>query len=125
MGEGPERIYQQYLAAGEFRIQRCDVCKRHVFYPRYLCPECGSASLSWTKPSGRGTVHSTTVMRRRPESGGDFNVSLVDLDEGPRLMSRVEGVPPQEVQIGMSVTARVAGGGDQEYFVVFDPAGGK
>ena len=122
MSEGPERIYQQYLAAGEFRIQRCDGCQKHVFYPRYLCPECGSASLSWTRPSGRGTVHSTTVMRRRPESGGDFNVSLVDLDEGPRLMSRVEDVAPHEVQIGMPVAARIAGGGEQEYFVVFSPA---
>ena len=121
--QGPESSYQDYLAKGEFRIQRCDGCSRHVFYPRLLCPHCGSSRLEWVVPSGAGTVYSTTVMRRRPEAGGDYNVSLVDLEEGPRLMSRVEGLPPVEIGIGMRVKARVAGGGDAGFFVVFDPVG--
>ena len=123
MTQGAESIYQEYLAKGEFMIQRCDNCTGHIFYPRYLCPACGSSNLSWIKPSGAGTVYSTTVMRRRPEAGGDYNVCLVQLNEGPRLMSRIDAVPPAEVRIGMAVTARVAGGGDDGYFVVFDPAG--
>ena len=123
MTPGPELTYQNYLAAGEFRIQRCDQCAKHVFYPRLLCPGCGSSKLSWVRPSGTGTVYSTTVMRRKAESGGDYNVCLVELNEGPRLMSRVEGVPPQEVKIGMAVNARIASGGDEGHFVVFDPAG--
>lgn len=122
--QGPEEAYQQYLARGEFRIQRCDNCTKHIFYPRLLCPDCGSSRLSWTTPSGAGTVYSTTVMRRRPESGGDYNVALVELNEGPRLMSRVEGVPPKNVKIGMAVRARIAGGGEDGFIVVFDPAGG-
>ena len=120
---GAESSYQEFLAKGEFRIQRCNHCSGHVFYPRYLCPDCGSSSLSWIKPSGAGTVYSTTVMRRKAESGGDYNVCLVQLDEGPRLISRIEGVPPAEVRIGMKVAARVTGGGDEGLFVVFDPAG--
>jgi uncharacterized OB-fold protein len=75
-------------------------------------------------PSGTGTVYSTTVMRRKAEAGGDYNVALIDLQEGPRLMSRVEGVAPQDVKIGMAVTARIASGGDEGHFIVFDPAGG-
>jgi uncharacterized OB-fold protein len=121
--QGAESSYQEYLAKGEFRIQHCGQCHRHVFYPRYLCPACGSSNLSWIKPTGAGTVYSTTVMRRRAEAGGDYNVCLVQLNEGPRLMSRIEGVPPAEVRIGLAVTARVAGGGEDGFFVVFDPAG--
>ncbi len=120
---GPESLYQRYLAAGELRIQRCDKCEKHIFYPRYLCPACGSSSLSWIRSSGAGTVYSTTVMRQRPESGGDFNVALIELNEGPRLMSRVEGVAPDKVRIGMAVRARIADDGQQGLFLVFEPAG--
>ena len=121
--QGAESSYQEYLAKGEFRIQRCGHCNSHVFYPRYLCPACGSSNLSWIKPSGAGTVHSTTVMRRRAEAGGDYNVCLVQLSEGPRLMSRIEGVPPAEIRIGMAVTARVTNSAEEGFFVVFDAAG--
>jgi uncharacterized OB-fold protein len=121
--QGPESIYQQYLAAGKLHIQRCENCKTYLFFPRYLCPDCGSSNLAWTRASGKGTVYSTTVMRRRAEAGGDFNVCLVELEEGPRLMSRVEGLPPQEVKIGMEVSARIAGGGGEDFYLVFTPAG--
>ncbi len=124
MMQGAESSYQEYLAKGEFRIQRCDNCSSHIFYPRYLCPDCGSSSLAWITPSGAGTVYSTTVMRRRAEAGGDYNVCLVQLNEGPRLMSRVEGVPPKDVRIGMAVKARIEGGGEEGPFVVFEPVGG-
>lgn len=104
---GADLHYQQALAQGQFLIQQCDACARAVFYPRMLCPHCGSDRLAWREPSGRGTVYSTTVVRRKPEAGGDYNVALVDLDEGVRLMSRVEGMPPADVRIGMPVQARV------------------
>ena len=123
MTQGPESIYEEYLAKGEFRIQLCNGCERHVFYPRALCPHCGSSNLEWARPTGAGTVYSTTVMRRKPEAGGDYNVCLVELEEGPRLMSRVECVAPADVRIGMRVKARVAGGGEEGRFIVFDAAG--
>ncbi|MNH34755.1 hypothetical protein D3C79_953730 [compost metagenome] len=55
-------------------------------------------------PTGRGTVYSTTIVRK-PE--GDYTVCLVDLEEGPRLMSRVVGIPVEEVRIGMAIQARI------------------
>ena len=60
-------------------------------------------------------------MRDRPENGGDRNIVLIDLAEGVRLMSRVEGLPPGEVRIGMKVRARIAAG-DAGPLLVFDPA---
>jgi uncharacterized OB-fold protein len=99
--------YQAALNEGHFLIQRCNDCDKHVFYPRVVCPHCGSASLEWVAPKGTGAVYSTTTVRRKPEAGGDYDVSLIDLDEGVRMMSRVEGIPPAEVKIGMRVRAKV------------------
>jgi len=107
---GPEKIYQDKLAQGVFEIQRCTACSKHFFYPRVLCPHCGADQLEWTLPSGRGTVYSTTVVRRKEADGGDYNVALIDLDEGPRMMSRVVTVQPSAVRIGMAVQARVTEG---------------
>lgn len=105
---GPEQIYKDKLASGSFEIQKCGACARHVFYPRVICPHCGADKLDWVAASGAGTVYSTTVVRRKPEAGGDYNVALVDLAEGPRMMSRVVGVEPAAVKIGARVRARVA-----------------
>ena len=99
--------YQAALDAGQFQIQRCSACAQAVFYPRELCPHCGSDQLAWETPSGKGTVYSTTVIRRKPDAGGDYNVALVDLAEGPRMMSRVEGMAPTDVKIGQAVQAEV------------------
>ena len=71
--------------------------------------------------SGNGTVHAVTTVRRKPDAGGDYNVSLVDLDEGVRMMSRVEG--GGTVGIGDRVRARVHVDGGRG-IVLFDPAAG-
>ncbi|GAA4339281.1 OB-fold domain-containing protein [Pigmentiphaga soli] len=114
---GPELRYRRRLAEGVFEIQRCGDCGRHVFYPRVGCSHCGSAALAWVRPSGRGTVYSTTVVRARPEEGGPYNVAIVELAEGPRLMSRVEGIAPAEVRIGLPVRAAVRGSGGDALLV--------
>ena len=119
---GAEARHRAALDAGRFIIQRCEACGRHVFYPREICPHCGSLALAWVEPGGTGTVYSTTTVRRKPEAGGDYDVSLIDLDEGVRMMSRVEGVPPQEVKIGMRVKAKLIEAKGAR-MVVFEPAG--
>lgn len=118
---GPERTYRDALAAGRFQIQHCTVCGRHVFYPRVLCTHCGATALEWVAPSGRGTIYSTTVIRRKSDAGGDINIALVDLEEGVRMMSRIDGVAPAAVHIGMAVTARITADAGQP-LVVFVPA---
>ena len=111
--------HQAALNDGRFLIQRCSGCSRAVYFPRELCPHCGHGSLGWEAPQGTGTVYAVTTVRRKAEAGGDYNVSLIDLDEGVRLMSRVEGVPSTAVRIGQRVKARVVQQGGQG-IVVFD-----
>ena len=116
-GPGPEAEWRARLAAGTFAIQHCAACGGHQFPPQTLCTRCGAPAPALVAASGAGTVYSTTTVRRRD---GAHNVALVDLAEGPRMMSRVEG-DPQDVVIGMAVRARIRGEGE-EAMVVFDPA---
>ncbi len=105
--QGVQAQYQQALSEGRFLIQHCDGCGRSVHYPREVCPHCGSDRLCFVPAQGAGTVYAVTTVRRKPEAGGDLNVSLIDLDEGPRLMSRVANRAPDQVRIGQRVRARV------------------
>lgn len=122
-GAGPFKVYQENLANGEFRIQQCNGCGKHVFYPRALCKHCGSPDLKWVVPSGKAVVYSTSVVRQRPEKGPDYNVALVDLEEGTRMLTRIVDIAPGDVQIGMQVQGFV-GEIDGEPAYVFRPAGG-
>ena len=84
---------------------RCRDCSSAIFYPRVLCPVCGSISLEWRTSGGRGVVYATTAVNRRDDE--PYNVTLVDLEEGFRMMSRIEGVPAEEVSIGLRVRFEV------------------
>jgi uncharacterized protein len=105
--QGVQAVHQRELDAGRFLVQRCTSCAKHVYYPRESCPHCGSAPLEWVAPRGTGTIYAVTTVCRKPAEGGDLNVSLIDLDEGVRLMSRVDNLAPGAVRIGQRVKARV------------------
>ncbi len=106
-GPGPEATFQAHLAEGRFMIQLSASTGIHVFYPRVMMPCSGEADLECVEASGEGTDYATTVNRRRPEKGGDYNVALIDLAEGPRMMARVVGIAPEAVTIGMKVQAKI------------------
>lgn len=107
MNGGVQAAHQQALDEGRFLIQRCPACARAVYFPREICPHCGSDTLQWEAPGGQGTVHAVTTVKRKPDDGGDLGVCLVELDEGVRLMSRVEGMAPSQLAIGQRVQAYV------------------
>ncbi|MEO6321999.1 MAG: OB-fold domain-containing protein [Polaromonas sp.] len=113
--------YQAELDAGRFCLQHCPQCQHHVFTPRELCPHCGTSPLRWVRASGLGTVYSSTTIARKPDAGGNYNVALIDLDEGVRMMSRVEGLAPEAVRIGQRVQVHVAQK-DGRGLVLFQPA---
>jgi uncharacterized OB-fold protein len=68
-------------------------------------------------------VYSTTTVRRKPEAGGDYDVSIVELEEGVRLMTQVIGVAPHDVKIGMSVQLKIIATDEHQCKVVFSPQG--
>ena len=105
--QGVQAFHRLELDAGRWLIQRCTACTKHVYYPRESCPHCGSAALEWTAPKGTGTVYAVTTVHRKPAEGGNLNISLIDLDEGVRLMSRVDNLAADAVRIGQRVKARV------------------
>jgi uncharacterized OB-fold protein len=113
---GPEAQFKAYLAEGRFMIQRSRSTRRHVFYPRVAVPGSGETDLEWVPASGDGTLYAITVNRTRE---GNYNIALVDLAEGPRLMSRIDGV--DTAPIGARVKARIASI-DGEPAIVFDVA---
>lgn len=116
--DGPDKVFADFLQKGEFKLQRCMDCHKHIFYPRLICCHCGSQKLDWIPALGLGVVYSTSVPRGMPE--GEYNISLIDLDEGPRMMSRVVGIAPEQVSIGMVVQAFI-GEIDKTPVVLFKP----
>lgn len=93
--------------AHRLTIPRCLDCGKHHFYPRALCPHCHSDRLEWTQVSGRGSIYSYTVARRPagPAFAADapYVVAIVELAEGPRMMSMLLADDIAQVRIGMAV----------------------
>ena len=117
----PNGTYLEHLAKGELGYQFSPDANAAVFYPRVICPFTGSDNLEWRVSKGMGTVHATTVVY--PQKGDPYNVALIDIDEGFRMMSRVEDIAPLDVRIGLRVKFRVhAAEGDEPPYPVFTPA---
>ena len=98
--------YWQGCREGELRLQKCKACGLVQFYPRILCSQCQHRELGWVVASGRGEIASFTVVRRGVSEAypSPYVVALIDLFEGPRMMSHVVGVDPESVAVGDAVT---------------------
>jgi uncharacterized OB-fold protein len=95
----PHIEYDTRVKEGQLPFQRCSTCRSAVHPPRLACPTCGSQELSWATSAGTGQVYSSTSLS--PREGAPYNVTLIDLDEGFRLMSSVED--REHVEIGSRV----------------------
>lgn len=100
-----ERFYFDSLARGQFMLPRCASCQKFHFYPRVVCPHCGADRLLWCEASGHGVIYATTTVRGK---AGSHNVCLVDIQEGPRMMSSVVDLEDDaQAHIGMKVQASI------------------
>jgi len=91
----------------ELLIQRCADCATYQFYPRLMCTACTGRSLEWVRASGHGRVRSFTIVRRAVAEAYaaevPYVVALIELDEGPTMMSNVVGCSAEQVRMDMPV----------------------
>ena len=117
--QSPLGTYIEHIKKGELAYQVTEDGKP-VFYPRAVAPVTGG-TLEWKVSKGLGTVYSTTTMHFKGEA--PLNVALIDMDEGFRLMSRVEGIDSMDVKIGMRVKFKAHPGDEkQQPYPVFTSA---
>lgn len=102
-------------AEGRLLLQCCGDCGERQFYPRLVCAACGGSALDWTDASGRGSIRSWTVIRRAVSAAFDddvpYVVALVELDEGPTMMTNIVACDPESLVMGQRVR------------VIFEPRG--
>lgn len=107
--------YWKAGSEGRLLVQECPSCGNRQWYPRALCTACG-ADPEWLECSGRGTVHTFTVVRQfgmkpfRDEL--PYVIAMIDLDEGPRMMGAITDVDPDTVAIGQPVEVHFVNAAD-------------
>jgi uncharacterized OB-fold protein len=123
--DGLAAEFYAHLARGELRLQRCDACGTWRHPPRILCGRCGAAGWRWTSTSGRGAVYTWTVTHQAlvPPFAGDvpYAVVVVELEEGPRLVTAVRGIAPDALALGLPVELRIARASETVGFHYFVP----
>jgi len=92
---------------GKLMLQKCTGCGTFRYPPKPMCPKCSSFDTEWVASTGRGTVYSWMVARHpvHPSIANKvpYNIVLVELDEGPRIVAGTTGIAPGQVEAGMPV----------------------
>jgi uncharacterized protein len=111
---------------GRLLVKRCADCGRAHFYPRPFCPHCWSAEVTWEEVSGRATLYTWSVVHRNDlppfPQRVPYVAAVVDLEEGPRMMTNVVGCDPSALKIGMPLEVTFEERTDEVTVPVFRPA---
>ena len=93
--------YWDGLKAHKLMVQRCKDCQKAYFFPRPFCPHCFSKNVEWFQASGKGKLYSFVINHRPPPFMGKdpYVIAIVELEEGPRLMTNLVGVAPDPAKI--------------------------
>jgi hypothetical protein len=114
--------------AGELRLQRCEACTHVYFPPRPFCPQCGAREVSVVRASGRAILYSY-VIHHRPAPGftPPYSIAVVQLEEGPRMMTNIVDVAqtPEALQLDMPLEVTFQRMNDEIHLPLFRPAGGR
>lgn len=120
-----EDNHEFWDAAAEHRlaVQRCSSCGHLHHPPRPMCPDCGSLEHEMATMSGRATVYSYALLHHPQHPAFEYPVvaAIVELEEGPRLVTNIVGCEPSEVSIGMPVEVRFVEAGEDAAVPVFAP----
>ena len=111
---------------GELRLQRCVECKHTYFPPRAFCPKCASRDVEVYPATGKGVLYSYVINHRpRPDMGTEpYAIAVVQLDEGPRMMTNIVNCPqtPEALQLDMPVQVKFEKQNDDISLPLFEPA---
>ena len=117
--------YWTALREGRLLLKLCASCSQYHSYPRPFCPFCWSEDVSWVEASGGAVLYTHSVVFRNdlPPFGEQvpYIAAMVDLDEGPRMMTRVVDCEPDQLKIGMRLSFRTEAVTDEVTMAVFAP----
>jgi uncharacterized OB-fold protein len=110
---------------GKFLLRHCTACGVDSYFPRPFCPACWSDDVSWKEASGRGTLYTYSVVTVNDlppfNERVPYVAAIVELEEGPKVMTNVEGVPFDELRIGMPLEMEFKPISDDVTIAVFKP----
>jgi hypothetical protein len=103
--------YWDGLREGKLMLPRCSACGKPFFYPRVLCPHCGSRDVAWMQASGRGTLHSFAIahqsINRAMKVPPPYILAMIALEEGPRMLTNLINVAPDPKGLRCDMPVRV------------------
>lgn len=135
MSHGPEVLWTPEVEAyweaaqeNQLLVPECETCEATYFPPRVACPHCLSAETTLRESTGTGTVYSYSVVRGdlHPVMGdrAPYPIALVDLDDGPTLLSTLVDCDIDDIEVGMPVTVTYRALTEEDFrFPVFEPVG--
>jgi uncharacterized OB-fold protein len=90
-------------------LPRCLACAKPHFYPRPFCPHCGGRNLEWFQATGRGRLYSFVINHRPPpyREDGPYVIAVVELEEGPRMMTNLVGTPADPARIACDAPVEI------------------
>ena len=111
---------------GRFLLRHCNACGENHFYPRPFCPKCWSPDVAWQEASGKGQVYTFSIVRQNDlppfPDRVPYVAAVVELDEGPRVMTNIEQCEFDALEIGMRVEVDFRAISDDVTIPVFRPA---
>jgi uncharacterized OB-fold protein len=125
----PETVhFWEGCKVGELRLQRCRACKEAYFPPRPFCPLCGGRDVEVFTASGKATLYSYVInFRPRPDMGTEpHSIAVVELAEGPRMMTNVVGCPQtsEALQLDMALQVLFEKQSEEISLPLFEPVRG-
>jgi uncharacterized OB-fold protein len=109
----------------ELLLMRCQNCRAWRLPSRPRCPDCWSTHTAWEKASGRGTLYSFGIMHQKFPGFTDdvpYNYAVVELEEGPRIVSNIVGVANEDLRVDMPVVASYDNVAEDTTLIRFTPA---
>jgi uncharacterized OB-fold protein len=113
-------------AEGRLLLMRCSTCGKAHYYPRPFCPRCGADTVSWEEASGDATLYTWSVVHQNDlppfNERVPYVAAVVDLAEGPRMMTNVVGCEFDALEAGMALRLEITDIGEGVHVPLFRPA---